>query len=551
MSALGYHRPMALKRISNSLVTRLVLFGMLLVIAGGAARYVLQARYLREDLTQLVSAQQMALADEVAREIDYKIRQRRQLLDQLAATLPRELLGQPSRLEAWLAERHSLHPAFNLGLLVIATDGHVIVDFPRVPGRRGASAAGNPGFLRALQGRAGVGAPLVGSFTKQPVLPMGVPLKDAGGHVVAVLVGITALTAPDFLDRINQGRIGETGGFLLVSPVDTLFVAAGDPDLLLKPTPPPGVNLLHDRAMAGFRGSGVTINAKGVEELGSMASVASTGWFVVARMPTAEAFAPVRRAQDNVIRHSFTAMALVLLVAGVFVRFTLRPLHRAATLAERMTQDEIPLEPLPVVRDDEVGHLTKAFNRLLDKLASSQAELQRMAHHDGLTGLPNRMLLDDRMRQGLARAARHRTQVAVLFLDLDGFKPINDRLGHEAGDAALVEVARRLSTVLRQSDTLARVGGDEFVMLATDLGPDASEGAARLARRCLEALAAPLTIKDNLCLLGVSIGIAISDGTGTPEAMLLAADQAMYVAKDQGRGRYVIASGGDGLAFAS
>ncbi|WP_079434258.1 GGDEF domain-containing protein [Zoogloea sp. LCSB751] len=539
---------MALKRISNSLVTRLVLFGMLLVIGGGAARYVLQARFLREDLTQLVSAQQMALADEVAREIDYKIRERRHLLDQLAATLPRALLSQPARLEAWLAERHRLNPVFNLGLLVIDTEGRVIADFPQVAGRRGASAASNPGFQRAMHGQAGVGAPLFGTFTKQPVLPMGVPLKDGRGRVEAVLVGVTALTAPDFLDRINQGRIGETGGFLLVSPVDKRFVAAGDPDLVLKPTPPPGVNLLHDRAMDGFRGSGVTVNAKGVEELSAMASVPSTGWFVVARLPTAEAFAPVRRAQDNVIRHSFTAMGVVLLVAGVFVRLTLRPLHRAATLAERMTQDEIPLKPLPVVRDDEVGHLTKAFNRLLDKLASSQAELQRMAHHDGLTGLPNRMLLDDRMHQGLARAARNGTQLAVLFLDLDGFKPINDRLGHEAGDVALVEVARRLSAVLRQSDTLARVGGDEFVMLAPDLKPNAEEGAAVLANRCIEALSHPLAIKSNLCTVGVSIGIAISDGDCTPECMLLAADKAMYAAKDQGRGRYVIAPHCDGLA---
>lgn len=539
---------MALKRISNSLVTRLVLFGMLLVIGGGVARYVMQTRYLREDLTQLVSAQQMALADEVAREVDYKIRERRRFIEQLAATFPLDQLGQPPRLEAWLAERHRLNPLFNLGLLVIATDGHVIVDFPQVSGRRGASAAGNPGFLRAMHGEAGVGAPLFGTFTKQPVLPIGVPLKDGHGRVQAVLVGITALTAPDFLDRINQGRIGETGGFLLISPADKLFVAAGDPDLLLKPTPPPGVNPLHDRAMAGFRGSGVTMNAKGVEELSAMASVPSTGWFVVARLPTAEAFAPIRRIKDNVVRYSLAAMALVLLVAGLFVRATLRPLHRAAHLAERMTQDEIPLKPLPVVRDDEVGHLTKAFNRLLDKLAGTQAELRRMAHHDGLTGLPNRMLLDDRMCQALARATRHGTRVAALFLDLDGFKPINDSLGHEAGDAALVEVAQRLSAVLRQSDTLARVGGDEFVMLATDLGDDAGAGAAVLATRCIKALSPPLTIKGSPCRLGVSIGIAISGEASTPEGMLLAADQAMYVAKEQGRGRYVIAPEADGLA---
>lgn len=534
---------MNLKRLSNSLFARIILFGLLLVILGGGTRYYFQARVLREDLTQLASSQQTAMAEAVAQDIDARIQDRLRLLKRLAQTLPPALLDQPEALQAWLGERHQLNPVFSLGVLVVDTHGRVLADYPKVAGRAGSFIVDNPDFMRVVQGEGGVGRPRLGVFTRQSVLPMGMPLKTPDGRVRAVLLGITALGAPGFLDRITHGRIGETGGFLLISPADKLFIAAGDPDLVLKPTPAPGINLLHDRAMAGFRGSGITRNAKGVEELASIVSVPGTGWFVVARLPTAEAFAPVRRAQDVVIRHSVTALLLVLLVVGFMVRVMLGPLKNAAALADGMTHGEIPLRPLPVVRDDEVGRLTTAFNQLLDKLTRSQVKLERMAHHDDLTGLPNRALLADRMHQGLARARRNGLRIAVLYLDLDGFKPINDSLGHGVGDQALVEVARRLSGVLRQSDTLARVGGDEFVLLVTDLTRDDEGHLAALASRCIDTLAPPLVLQGVPCTLGVSIGIALNEADDEAEAVLLAADRAMYEAKEAGRGRYVTAPG--------
>ncbi|ANQ85486.1 putative signaling protein [Azoarcus olearius] len=533
---------MTLKRVSQSLLARLIAFGLLLVILGSFARYYLLAKYLREDLTQLVSAQQLAYAEAVAQDIDFKLRERLRLLQRLAATLPQTLLDDPERLGAWLAERHKLNPVFSLGIVVADTRGTVLADYPAAPGRSGGSLAGDPDFTHALKGEGRIGRPKTGLFTGAQLLPMSVPLRARDGSVRAVLIGLTALAAPDFLDRISHGRIGESGGFLLVSPADRLFVAAGRPELAMKPTPPSGVNPLHDKAMDGFRGAGVTTNAQGVEEVSAIASVPSTGWFVVARLPTAEAYAPVRRAQEVVIRQSMIAVALVLGVAGFFIRRMLGPLHRAARLAERMTAGELPLTPLPVVRDDEVGLLTRAFNQLLGKLTASQVDLQRMAHHDELTGLPNRVLLADRLRQGLARARRKDSRIAALYLDLDGFKPINDSLGHEAGDIALRDVSARLRAVLRQSDTLARVGGDEFVLLVTDLASrEDCAGVTELARRCIEAVAPPLSIKGHTLRVGVSIGIAFGAAHDDPEAVLMAADHAMYEAKKAGRGCYRIA----------
>jgi diguanylate cyclase (GGDEF)-like protein len=206
-----------------------------------------------------------------------------------------------------------------------------------------------------------------------------------------------------------------------------------------------------------------------------------------------------------------------------------------------MTLGELPLEPLPITRNDEVGHLISAFNRLLAKLNDNQATLARIALHDTLTGLPNRALLYERILQLLAQAKRKETKVALLFMDLDGFKHINDTLGHKAGDEALQQVADRFSKIVRQADTLARVGGDEFVLVLSDLRGNAEEVAITLAAKCIDTLKTPFSISSTACTVGVSIGIAVGDGKSIPDTLLLTADHAMYEAKRAGRGRYVVA----------
>jgi len=369
------------------------------------------------------------------------------------------------------------------------------------------------------------------------VLPIATPVRDATGTTRAVLIGVTALSAPGFLSFTDQDRIGRLGGLLLVSPRDQLFIASTKPEMVLKPTPKPGVNLLHDRAMQGYRGSGTTVNAFGVEEISAIASVPSTGWFVVARLPTEEALSVVSRTKRFIAVNSVLAVLVFLVVAGFGLYYVFRPLLQAAQQADRMTRGEAPLQPLTVARQDEVGHLTEAFNRLLAKLRTSQSEMAHMAHHDVLTGLPNRALLADRLTQALARSDRNKTRVALLCLDLDRFKPINDQLGHEAGDVALVEVTRRLGAVVRESDTLARIGGDEFVVLLADLDtdPKAAEASAKaVAAKCLEAIAPPMLLKSQTRTMGASIGIAMGDGTVSPHALQLAADSAMYQAKHAG-----------------
>lgn len=172
-------------------------------------------------------------------------------------------------------------------------------------------------------------------------------------------------------------------------------------------------------------------------------------------------------------------------------------------------------------------------------LIQHQRKLERIAHHDALTGLPNRLLLSDRLEMAIAHAERTRTYLAVCYLDLDGFKPVNDRFGHATGDQVLKEISQRFLKVIRGNDTVARLGGDEFVILFGDL--QAPEGCQGLLDRLLQESVRPIRIKtvDDTVQVSASIGVAMfpTDG-GDPDTLLHQADQAMYLAKRSGKSKY-------------
>ena len=172
--------------------------------------------------------------------------------------------------------------------------------------------------------------------------------------------------------------------------------------------------------------------------------------------------------------------------------------------------------------------------------AKTVSAMVHQAMHDGLTGLPNRALFLDRLEHGLARARRTGTDIAVLFLDLDRFKTVNDSLGHVAGDELLCEVAKRIDGAMRAADTAARLGGDEFGILLEDL--ESTHEAVRIADRILEALASPVQVAGREVLTAVSIGIAT--GAYNAEDLLRHADVAMYRAKAARKGGYALFESG-------
>ena len=167
----------------------------------------------------------------------------------------------------------------------------------------------------------------------------------------------------------------------------------------------------------------------------------------------------------------------------------------------------------------------------------TEEKIMHMAQHDYLTGLPNRALFLDRLEQAIALAQRGNYKNAVLFLDLDGFKQVNDKLGHDVGDLLLHGVAERLKRTVRISDTVARVGGDEFTIVLNNIGTD--ENVSIVAKKIIDDLSEPFYLKGQYCQVGCSIGIAIFPEDAEDSAALLKqADKAMYLSKQTGKNTY-------------
>ena len=216
---------------------------------------------------------------------------------------------------------------------------------------------------------------------------------------------------------------------------------------------------------------------------------------------------------------------------GLDARVLLRNYHKDGSLF----WNEVSLASVHDQRG-RVSHFISIFNDLTDR-KRYESELEQQANHDALTGLANRNLLNDRMQRAIIHAERDGHTMAVMLLDLDRFKLINDSLGHADGDALLREIARRLLDCVRQGDTVARLGGDEFMIVMT--GMSSENDAAMLAQKLLDAVARPITLSEQDMVVTASLGVSLCPRDGNRAAILLKnSDVAMYRAKELGRGNF-------------
>ncbi len=238
---------------------------------------------------------------------------------------------------------------------------------------------------------------------------------------------------------------------------------------------------------------------------------------------------------------SLVVLLLGCVLGGLLSRRVYRsvtsPLHALEEAAAHLGREDLD-HRIDVHGNDELARVGSAFNSMADRLQESREELHHLALHDPLTGLPNRALFLEQLQHAIVRARRKGSTVSVLYLDLDGFKSVNDSLGHAAGDELLIGVADRLRRALREVDTVARLGGDEFgIVLEEEL-----QGATLTAQRLVKQFERPWSLSSGYASVGVSIGVAARDGEEELDELLRQADTAMYAAKAGGKGRWRVFS---------
>ncbi|TIH09498.1 diguanylate cyclase domain-containing protein [Pseudomonas leptonychotis] len=262
------------------------------------------------------------------------------------------------------------------------------------------------------------------------------------------------------------------------------------------------------------------------------------GWTVIARQQLDEAYAPARETRRYILLWGIGLAVLFALVGWLLAGYFTRPLRQIAEAADRLSAGEISM--IPALKGTrEIETLSDSIRHLVDSLTRHQTALgvmENLAHHDALTGLPNRVALESYLPRAQQRSQANSNCLALFYLDLDGFKPINDQFGHAAGDLVLREVAIRLRGCLREGDLVARLGGDEFLMVLQVPGGEALAQAQLVAERTLGALNAPIDLGNHQVKVGCSIGGALwpLDTSNLSEALELA-DRALYRAKHTGK----------------
>jgi diguanylate cyclase (GGDEF)-like protein len=273
--------------------------------------------------------------------------------------------------------------------------------------------------------------------------------------------------------------------------------------------------------------------ADGVRRIYRDATVAGRGWHVLVGMRPERALAGARERLRRNLGLALATVVIVTVLGLLLYRALVRPVRRLRATIEAAGSDSTARARAE--GPAEIAALAEAFNATAAQRQQLEGQLSHQALHDPLTGLPNRALLSDRVATAVARQDRTGERVAVCFLDLDRFKIVNDGRGHPAGDSLLVALATRLASAVRASDTVARFGGDEFVVVIDGVAD--SQAALERAHGLIAAMEEPFVLDGETVHLSGSVGVAVSTGGETGDELIRNADAAMYTAKANGRGR--------------
>jgi diguanylate cyclase (GGDEF)-like protein len=371
-----------------------------------------------------------------------------------------------------------------------------------------------------------------------------------GGTAIDPLTGHPAITIALPVDG-ESGQVGVLAAVLYTDAVPLELPAGASPSMVLVQLDPDRKTVLATSADAPvrtgpvedswlsrpLRGEGATLeDVDGVTRIYRQVTAPESGWILLAGLPRSVALASAER---ELHRNLWVGLAVLLVVSGLGLtlqRRIARPASRLRHAIEAASTDHTVRAP--VEGPAELAAVAEAFNATIAQRRALERELAHQALHDPLTSLPNRTLLADRLDQALARQARAGGTVVVAFMDLDRFKLINDSKGHPAGDALLVSLARRLESVLRAGDTVARFGGDEFVMVSE--GDHTDDDVMSIAQRLAATLEDSFSVAGEEIRVSGSVGLAVGHSGDSADDLIRNADAAMYEAKKTQRGSWAV-----------
>ena len=396
----------------------------------------------------------------------------------------------------------------------------------------------------------------------QPSVILAMPVVDAAGHAAGVVV-------------INVDLNNVFATLAADLPKDyQLFLANGKGDFLIHPDPTQAFGfdkgrrvLVQDefpatRDLVGGKVSHVMAEVSDgryadapivASFVGRTVKISSDedSFILGLAQPLTEVLTQANRLGMVVLQLVIGLCLACVLLAALVARAVTRPINAMSAAVQGFSRDHqsAPVQALAVEREDEIGVLARSFQQMqneirqqLEDLQQNREELEHMARHDVLTGLPNRRAFQERLDQALSRAQRSGERFALFFIDVDNFKSINDRWGHDGGDALLRIVALRLVATTRKVDAIARMGGDEFVVLLDN--PSQREDVANIAEKLLDSVRSPILYRGHELQIGFSIGISLYPEDGRTAADLMArADRAMFDAKDAGRNGFRFSNG--------
>ncbi len=468
-----------------------------------------------------------------------KIDYARQTLQRLAAR-PLVRRVDPDHCDPALGELHSLMPGYT-NVVYTSLEGRVICSAVPQPGGKLTNVGIPPSFQKLIkEQRFTIGEPIFGRITGKWITVLSEPIWNERREMVGAIQLPVDLKVFD--PNIPEHLLPPGSHYGFVSKEGIVIWRNHDTEGVIGTRP----SSLSAQGVVRVRdGEFESTSADSVNRYFTVVTMPETGWIAYVGVPVAEVYAAARQRAINVATIALAVIALLLGLATAIARRIARPVIELASVARAVHGGDLGVRAV-LAGPSEITAVAAEFNAMIaaqhrDMTARKLAEdeIRHLAFEDPLTHLPNRRLLLDRLQQALASSARSSRRGALLLIDLDNFKTLNDTLGHDKGDLLLQQVGQRLAGCSREGDTVARLGGDEFVVLLEDLSETAEEAATQTeaaGEKILAALRLPYLLAGYDNRSTPSIGVTLFSGhQNSIEDLLKQADLAMYQAKTAGR----------------